>query len=491
MKFSLIRKGRKILMSKEEKISTNEAYKDQQDYRYQYNCSLSNWACQYKKGSRIGTYHTSKKYNERLGYRTEFQRDRDDIVYSPSFRQLSYKRQMFSGHGGQSFFTRLTHTLIVAQIARSIARGLRLDEFLTEAIALGHDIGHSPYGHSGEDGINDFLDKTLFSRTLKVIGKDCIKQMTIKERIEKEHEIYTKETDQPSLYQSQNPQFDQLQKLFYCLPSDKHLFDHHKQGYRLLNYIDKEGRGLELTLHTLYGILRSSGKEKDYEEFNLNYENINNEFASYEAQVVRIADDVAWTHHDLGQDLKKTGKSSVDALREYGNGHDKDLLLPFEDIREFLQLGRGEICGRFITDVINFNKGKLIPKGFLKKNEEGGHTISMSPEMENYLECLKRLVVSQIHERDEIKSIALKSRNQITEICEYLFDDGKIKNHINKFWYQHKDLKELSELEKLRVICDFVSFMSDSDADDFNTLFMSPYRAPMTSSSYNPFSDIQ
>ncbi|MCP4726964.1 MAG: dNTP triphosphohydrolase, partial [bacterium] len=90
-------------------------------------------------------------------YRTEFQRDRERIIHSKAFRRLEYKTQVFVNHEGDHYRTRLTHTMEVAQIARSIARTLQLNEDLAEAIALAHDLGHTPFGHSGESELNDLL----------------------------------------------------------------------------------------------------------------------------------------------------------------------------------------------------------------------------------------------------------------------------------------------------------------------------------------------
>ena len=90
-------------------------------------------------------------------YRSEFQRDRDRIVHSTAFRRLEYKTQVFVNHEGDHFRTRLTHTLEVAQIARGIARALGLNEDLAEAISLAHDLGHTPFGHAGQDALNDCM----------------------------------------------------------------------------------------------------------------------------------------------------------------------------------------------------------------------------------------------------------------------------------------------------------------------------------------------
>src|SRR5512137_1425094 len=96
---------------------------------------------------------------EEHGYRSCYQRDRDRIIYSTAFRRLEYKTQVFVNHEGDYYRTRLTHTLEVAQIARTIAQALRLNTDLVEAIALAHDLGHTPFGHSGEDALNELMAK--------------------------------------------------------------------------------------------------------------------------------------------------------------------------------------------------------------------------------------------------------------------------------------------------------------------------------------------
>ena len=112
-------------------------------------------------------------------YRTEFQRDRDRIVHSTAFRRLQYKTQVFVNHEGDHYRTRLTHTMEVAIISRSIARALRLNEDLTETLALAHDLGHTPFGHSGEEALNEILkDKGGFEH-----NRQCLRVVDLIELI--------------------------------------------------------------------------------------------------------------------------------------------------------------------------------------------------------------------------------------------------------------------------------------------------------------------
>ena len=188
--------------------------------------------------------------------RSEFQRDRDRIIHSKAFRRLKHKTQVFVAPEGDHYATRLTHTLEVAQIARTIARALNLNEDLTEAIALGHDLGHAPFGHVGEDELN----------ILHPGG-----------------------------------------------------FRHSRQSLRIVERVEKDGRGLNLMWETRRGILLHSKPRGDF----LSGEPP--EALSLEAQVCRISDAVAYLNHDLA-DAFRAGALTPDALppavsRVLGDSH--------------------------------------------------------------------------------------------------------------------------------------------------------------------------
>jgi dGTPase len=170
-------------------------------------------------------------------YRTEFSRDRDRIIHCKAFRRLSHKTQVFLAPEGDHYRTRLTHTLEVSQISRSIARALGLNEDLTEAISLGHDLGHTPFGHTGEDA----LDKAL--RRLA-------------------------EADPSS-----NP------------PG----YRHNVQSLRIVDKLEYDGRGLNLTWEVRDGILGHTGAEVP---------------STHEGRVVRIADRIAYVNHDIDDAIR-------------------------------------------------------------------------------------------------------------------------------------------------------------------------------------------
>lgn len=162
---------------------------------------------------------------EKCDLRTEFQRDRDKIIHCNSFRRLKHKTQVFLSPTGDHYRTRLTHTLEVAQIARTISRALRLNEDLTEAIALAHDLGHTPFGHAGERAL------------------DCFSPCG---------------------------------------------FHHYEQGLRVVDYIENEGRGLNLTEEVRDGILKHTNQIAD----------------TREGYVVRYADVIAYINHDIDDSIR-------------------------------------------------------------------------------------------------------------------------------------------------------------------------------------------
>jgi len=189
--------------------------------------------------------------------RDEFQRDRDRIVHSTAFRRLEYKTQVFVNHEGDHFRTRLTHSLEVAQIARSIARTLRLNEDLVEAIALAHDLGHTPFGHAGQDALNE------------------------------------------------------------CMRAHGG-FEHNLQSLRVVDVLEQryaEFDGLNLTFETREGILKHCSAAKARELGDVGERFLTGRSPSLEAQVANLADEIAYNNHDIDDGLR-SGVLSLEQLGE-------------------------------------------------------------------------------------------------------------------------------------------------------------------------------
>jgi dGTPase len=217
---------------------------------------------------------------EKCPLRPAFQLDRDRIIHSKSFRRLTHKTQVFLAPIGDHYRTRLTHTLEVAQIARTIAKALRLNEDLTEAISLGHDLGHTPFGHAGEDTLNEIL------------------------------------------------------------PGG---FNHSDQSLRVVDILEKDGRGLNLTFEVRDGILKhSKGKGEILCQDPVSMA------STLEGQVVRLADIIAYINHDIDDAIRGEVISlkdiPEDCLRRLGESHSKRINTMVNDIvAETLRVGGGRL----------------------------------------------------------------------------------------------------------------------------------------------------
>lgn len=188
-----------------------------------------------------------RRAEDKCDIRTDFQRDRDRILYSKAFRRLKHKTQVFISPEGDYFRTRLTHTLEVSQISRSIARALRLNEDLTEAIALGHDLGHAPFGHAGEHALDGFMKK--------------------------------------------------LPKEEY--PNKEH-FRHNEQSLRVVDFLENE-QGLNLTYEVRDGILKHSKGKKDISAQSHSGSDLP---ATAEGKIVRLSDRMAYINHDMDDAIR-------------------------------------------------------------------------------------------------------------------------------------------------------------------------------------------
>lgn len=289
--------------------------------------------------------------------RTEFQRDRDRIIHSKAFRRLRYKTQVFLAPQGDHYRTRLTHTLEVSQIARVIARALRLNEDLTEAISLGHDLGHTPFGHAGETVLNKLL---------------------------------------------------------------KSGFRHYEQSLRVVDYIEKDGRGLNLTYEVRDGILKhSKGKGPLFVNDN------NQKPSSLEGQVVRIADLIAYLSHDLDDALRAKVVKESDIpkliLKHLGNTHSNRI-------------------HNMVKDVIYESK------------KFNGNTIRLSNDMHEKIILLKDFLFKNVYESEIVHKEFIKAEKILKQLFEFFMNNSNI-------FYELYKLKGDGDLET--HVADFISGMTD------------------------------
>lgn len=289
-------------------------------------------------------------------YRTDFQRDRDRILHCKAFRRLKHKTQVFLSPEGDHYRTRLTHTLEVSQIARTIARALMLNEDLTEAISLGHDLGHTPFGHAGERALNDVMDGG---------------------------------------------------------------FRHYEQSVRVVERLENEGRGLNLTWEVRDGIMRHTCGDNP---------------STLEGCVVRISDRIAYINHDID-----------DAIRA---GVLSEQKIP-RDILETLGRGRSNRIDTLVTSIV----------------ENSTDTIKMDLHIAEAFDELHKFMFQNVYTNPAAKSEETKV-------------DGFIKRMFN-YYNENPELlpgeySEMVEREGVaRAVCDYIAGMTDNYAlNEYRKLFI-------------------
>ncbi|KPK42776.1 MAG: deoxyguanosinetriphosphate triphosphohydrolase [Omnitrophica WOR_2 bacterium SM23_29] len=345
-------------------------------------------------------------------YRSCYQRDRDRIIHSTAFRRLEYKTQVFVNHEGDYYRTRLTHTLEVTQIATSIARALNLNSDLVEAIALAHDIGHPPFGHSGEDELHELM---------------------------KEHGG----------------------------------FDHNLQGLRVVDILEERYpnfKGLNLTWEAREGINKHT---TSFDHPHRLIELEPHKSPSLEAQIVNLADEIAYDNHDLDdgitsglikeEDLRETPlwkqmNDKIDSL--YSNL--KDEIRKYQIIRELINVE--------VTDLIKESEDR-IKKFDIKTPEDARDlpekVISFSAKLLEERAPLEKFVFENLYMHHKVIRMADKSRRFIRELFNV---------YLSKPEQLPPTSKQRIKLEDpRRVICDYIAGMTDRYALDEYIKLFNPY----------------
>ncbi|MGI9373521.1 MAG: deoxyguanosinetriphosphate triphosphohydrolase [Hyphomicrobiales bacterium] len=364
--------------------------------------------------------------------RSLYQRDRDRIVHSTALRRLKHKTQVFVYHEGDHFRTRLTHSLEVAQVARAIARMLGLDEDLTEALSLAHDLGHTPFGHAGETALNECMDG---------FGG----------------------------------------------------FDHNAQSLRIVTALERryaEFDGLNLTWETLEGLVKHNGPlitpsgdpvEKyaktgipaGFSEFAHLEELKLDEFPSAEAQVAALSDDIAYNAHDIDDGLRAglfdvidladvplAGEALSRVLRHHPNLERPRLV--HETVRR--------VISAMVEDVVGESQKRISKSGAQSADDvrvAASLLITFSPQMTENNKVLKRFLSRRMYHHEKVQDIMERAQRVIRNLFEcYMGNDKSLPGQ----WYN--TLSDDADNVRARKICDFIAGMTDRYAiDEHKRLF--------------------
>lgn len=345
--------------------------------------------------------------------RGEFQRDRDRIIHSAAFRRLEYKTQVFVSHEGDLFRNRLTHSLEVAQIARSLARSLQLNEDLSETIALAHDLGHTPFGHAGQDALDDCM---------KAHGG----------------------------------------------------FEHNAQSLRVVDELEDkyaEFRGLNLSFETREGILKHCSQARAATLGDVGARFLKGLQPGLEAQLTNIADQIAYNNHDVDDGLR-AGILSIEQLLDvplFARFHGEvtarySSLTPRQLRHETIR----RMINALVIDLQTETARRLAdaaPADIDAVREHGAPLVTFSPAMERDNRDLKRFLYEHLYKHHQVYRVMHKARRIVRELFEALFGDIRL---LPPEFHAMADEAEAAGgvTSRARVVADYIAGMTDRYAQD-------------------------
>ena len=374
----------------------------------------------YKKAKYATDFNNSRGrfYSESESeHRNPFHRDKDRVIHSEHFRLLKHKTQVFIAHTEDYYRTRLTHSIEVSQIARTIARILRLDEDLSEVLALSHDLGHPPFSHSGEEALDE-----------------CMR--------------------------------------------DFGGFDHNVQTLKIVTRLEKrypDFGGLNLSWETLEGILKHNGPIKNYKnkspigffikDFISNYDLEISTFASLEAQISSLSDDIAYNNHDIDDGFRAKKFKIKDICEiELIDTIYQDIIEEYTSLDDFMiiqELVR-RLIGFMVNDLLtqtNKNLGTLKPQSVEDIRCHDYPIASFSNKMKKQDKELRKF----LHERVYSHSSMDSDRNNGRKIIKELFDKLLTNNDLLPLKIK-RDCDDQNLSKKAIIICDFIASMTDRSA---------------------------
>ncbi len=331
--------------------------------------------------------------------RNEFQRDRDRVIHSSAFRRLEYKTQVFVNHEGDLFRTRLTHSIEVAQIARSIARQLCLDEDLAEAIALAHDLGHTPFGHAGQDALNE------------------------------------------------------------CMREDGG-FEHNLQSLRVVDVLEERYGsfdGLNLTFETREGILKHCRADIAAELGEVGRRFIEATQPSLEAQITNVADEIAYNNHDIDDGLR-SGLISLEQLAEVSlfQRHFESACALFPQVGERRRINETirRMINTQVLDLVTTTRLNLahVDPGTIEDVRAAKPMVEYGEAMGAESLTLKRFLRDQLYQHYKVQRMSAKGRRVVSDLFQAFMADVRLLPP----QYQAK-----ADSGRARAVADYISGMTD------------------------------
>jgi len=341
-------------------------------------------------------------------YRGEFQRDRDRVIHSTAFRRLVYKTQVFVNHEGDHYRTRLTHSLEVGQIARTVATCLGLNELLVEAISLSHDLGHTPFGHAGQDALNE---------SMKPFGG----------------------------------------------------FEHNLQSLRVVDELEQKYAdfpGLNLTFETREGILKHCSKKNARQLGDVGERFISRRQPGLEAQLANIADEIAYNNHDVDDGLRAglltiEELNTVDLFREQ---HDRVLRNRPGIARRALihETVRGMI-NHVVTDLVDSSRRALVehaPDNIDAVRALSQPLIGFSDHVAGQHRALKRYLQHSLYQHDSVLAMTARAHQVVTGLFQRFMNDIHVmpREHADKAMRWEA---ESGDAGRARAVADYVAGMTD------------------------------
>ncbi len=340
--------------------------------------------------------------------RSEFQRDRDRVIHSKAFRRLEYKTQVFINHEGDLYRTRLTHSIEVAQIARSISRALGLNEDLTEAIALAHDLGHTAFGHAGQDALNK-----------------CMR--------------------------------------------DYGGFEHNLQSLRVVDALEEKYAnfdGLNLTFETREGILKHCSLKHARNMGTVGERFIQRTQPGLEAQLTNIADEIAYNNHDVDDGLR-SGLITIEQLRqvEIFEHQYQQVAAHYPDLHPKRQ--SNEVIRRIINQLIkdllqtttsNLSKNNISSAADVKAMKVP--LAAFSPDIKTKNAALKSFLHKNLYQHERVQEMSANAQKVITELFETFFNQPERLPEKHRHLAQRM-LKKEGDHGLARVVADYIAGMTD------------------------------